>query len=145
MVLLLLGSIGAARSNPETVAHIDPKGGCRSNAALAGPCFEVDGRGFASNGSPGFRIAVKDTRRVLGLLPLENEIAPACFRKNVTFEQDLVGHFTVCPFSPEKPGSMRMVCVEEVSGAVVRSIVPAGKPPRERRIDGCHLEPRRGQ
>jgi len=145
IILLLLGSVGAAPGNPGAVTQIDPTEGCQSNPALAGPCFEVDGRAFASNGTPGFRIAIKDTKRILGVLPPENEIVPACFRKNVTFEQDLIGHFTVCPFSLEKAGSMRMVCVEEVREAVARSIVPAGKQPQQRKIEGCRLEPGRGQ
>jgi hypothetical protein len=64
---------------------------------------------------------------------------PRCFRKNVTFEQDLIGHFTVCPFSREKAGSMRMVCVEDVREAVARSIVPAEKKRQEQDFEGCHL------
>lgn len=143
IVLLALCSVGAAASDLKALARIDPGGGCRSNRALVGPCFEVDGRAFAANGTPGFRIAVKDTKRILGVLPPEKEIVPACFRKNVTFEQDLIGHFTVCPFSPDKAGSMRMVCVEEVRDAVTRSIEPAGKHGRERRVEDCQLEPRR--
>ncbi len=143
MILLLLGSIGAAPGNPAGGMRIDPRKGCRSNPALVGPCFQVDGRAFASNGTPSLRIAVKHTKRILGVLPPENEIAPACLRKNVTFGQDLVGHFTVCPFSPDKAGSMRMVCVEEVREAVVRSVLPVGKKRREWKIEGCQMAPRR--
>jgi hypothetical protein len=145
MMSLLLVCAAAGPGNLGAGAHIDPKEGCHSNPALVGPCFEVDGRAFASNGTPGLRIAVKDTKRVLGILPPENEIVPARFRKNVTFGQDLIGRFTVCPFSPERAGSMRMVCVEQVRGSAVWSIAPAGKQLQRRTIEDCRLSPRRDQ
>jgi hypothetical protein len=145
VILLLLGAVAATPDNLGAVTQIDPKECCRTNHALVGPCFEVDGRAFAANGTPSFRIAVKDTKRILGVLPSENEIVPACFRENVTFEQDLIGHFTVCPFSPEKAGAMRSVCVEDVREAVTRAIVPVGKQRQERKIDDCRWEPRKGR
>ena len=134
------GAVCVAPKAPRGAGRINAKDGCRSNAALVGPCFEVEGRAFASNGTPGLRIAIKDTKRVLGVLPPENEIAPKCFRSEVTFEQDVVGRFTVCPFSQDKTGAMRLVCVEEVRDAAVRTIVPAGQHARERRIDDCQLQ-----
>jgi len=140
IVLILLGALGVAPKAPQSAGTIDPKDGCRSNAALVGPCFEVQGRAFASNGTPSLRIAIKDTKRVLGVLPSENEIAPKCLRSEVTFKQDVIGRITVCPFSPEKVGAMRMVCVEEVRDAAVRSIAPTGENVRERKIEDCQLQ-----
>jgi hypothetical protein len=74
------------------------------------------------------------------VLPPENEIVPACLRGEVTFKQDVVGQFTVCPFGPAKPGAMRMVCVDEVRAAVARSIVAAGQRAVDRKIEDCRVQ-----
>ena len=140
IILVLLGAVGAAPKAPQGAGAIDPKDGCRSNPALVGPCFEVQGRAFASNGTPSLRVAIKDTKRVLGVLPSENEIAPKCLRREVTFKQNVVGRFTVCPFSRDKAGTMRMVCVEEVRDAAVRVIAPTGEDPHERKIEDCQAQ-----
>jgi hypothetical protein len=129
----------AAPTPPQGAGRINTRDGCRSNPALVGPCFDFQGRAFASNGTPSLRIAIKDMKRVLGVLPAENEIAPKCLRSAVTFEQDVVGLFTVCPLSQDKAGAMRMVCVEEVRDAVARSVVSTGEHARERRLADCRL------
>ena len=140
VILVVLVAVGVAPKGPLGAGAIDPKDGCRSNVALVGPCFEVQGRAFASNGTPSLRIAITDTKRVLGVLPSENEIAPKCLRSEVTFKQDVVGRFTVCPFSRDRAGTMRMVCVEEVRDAAVRSIARVRENTPERRIDDCQLQ-----
>jgi hypothetical protein len=140
IALVLLAAVGMAPKAPHGAGAIDPKDGCRSSPALVGPCFEVQGRAFASNGTPSLRVAVKGTKGVLGVLPSESEIAPKCLRREVTFKQDVVGRFTVCPFSRDKTGAMRMVCVEEVRNAAVRPVAPVGENPPERRIEDCFLE-----
>jgi hypothetical protein len=140
IALVLLGALAVAPKDPQGAGAIDSKDGCRSNPALVGPCFEVQGRAFASNGTPSLRVAIQDTKRVLGVLPSENEIAPKCLRREVTFKQDVVGRFTVCPFSQDKPGTMRMVCVEEVRDAAVRSTAASGENVRERKIEDCQLQ-----
>lgn len=134
------GAVSVAQPARQGVDRINGKDGCRPNPALVGPCFEVQGRAFASNGTPSLRIAIKDTKRVLGVLPPEDETAPKCLRSEVTFKQDVVGRFTVCPFSQEKAGAMRMVCVEEVRDAAIRSIVAIGEHARERRIEDCQMK-----
>lgn len=134
------GAVSVAPMAPQGVDRINAKDGCRPNPALVGPCFEVQGRAFASSGTPSLRIAIKDTQRILGVLPPENEIAPKCLRKEVTFKQDVVGRFAVCPFSQDKVGAMRMVCVEEVRDAAVRSIVPLGEHAPERRVEDCQMK-----
>jgi len=139
VVVVILGAVGMAPQRPLGAERIHPKGGCRANPAVVGPCFEVRGRAFASNGTPSIRIQREDTKRVLGLLPAENEIAPECLRKEVTSGKDVVGRFIVCPFTREKAGSMQMVCVEDVSDAVVRAIEPVGQHHiPERKLEGCH-------
>jgi hypothetical protein len=134
------GAGSVPQLTPQGIDRINANDGCRPNSALVGPCFEVQGRAFASNGTPSLRIAIKNTKRVLGVVPPEDEIAPRCFRSEVTFKQDVVGRFIVCPFSQEKAGAMRMVCVEEVRDAAIRSIVGIGEHGRERRIEDCQMK-----
>ena len=135
-ILFAIGVVGLVPRVPRGAERIDPKGGCRSNAAVVGPCFEGQGRAFASNGTPSLRIRWNGTNRVLGLLPAEDEIAPRCLKSEVTFERDVIGTFTVCPLSHEKAGSMQMVCVEEVRDAVVRA---SAKKAPERKLADCRL------
>ena len=136
VIVLVLGVVALVATAPRGAERIDPKGGCRSNAAVVGSCFEVQGRAFASNGTPGLRIRRHGTNRVLGIMPAENEIAPRCLKTEVTFERDVIGAFTVCPLSREKAGSMQMVCVEEVRDPVVRS---TAKNIPERKLADCRL------
>jgi hypothetical protein len=42
----------------------------------------------------------------------------------LSFETDLFGDFTVCPFTAEKPGEMEMVCVESGTNLEVRKREP---------------------
>ena len=82
-VTLALGASAA----PGNARPINGKDGCRTNPAVVAPCFEVWGRAFASNGTPSLRIGVDGTKTILGVLPAENEIAPACLRSGVTFTE----------------------------------------------------------
>jgi hypothetical protein len=128
---------------PAATFKLDPKRGCRTNPALVGPCFEIEGRAVATNGSPSMRIIRRGAKRVLGVLPAENEIAPACLRRHVSFEWDVAGRFTVCPFTRERPGAMQMVCVQQVTDAVVRPVDPK-QPGAARKLPDCSL-PEEGQ
>jgi hypothetical protein len=132
IVVAALGVCGAARGEPISV-----KDGCRTNPAIVAPCFELWGRAFASNGTPSLRIRVDKTKRILGVLPAESEIAPACLRSNVKFEQDVTGRFTVCPFSLEKPRAMQLVCVEDVASAEVRRKNKASRHTSLQPISNC--------
>jgi hypothetical protein len=99
---------------------IDVRAGCEPNPALVGPCFTVEGRAVLANGTPGFRILQKGTKRVLGVLPAESEIVPTCLAKAVVPDSEVSGEFIVCPFSVEKRGHMQMVCVQAVGEFLVR-------------------------
>ncbi len=129
-------ALGASRA-PEAARPINAKDGCRTNPAIVAPCFEFWGRAFASNGTPSLRIGVDGTKTILGVLPAEREIAPACLRSGVTFDQEVSGRFTVCPFSQEKRGSMRMVCVEDVASAEARPKEKASRGVSARPIWDC--------
>jgi hypothetical protein len=88
---------------------------CKANPNLAGKCFVVRARLRAYNGNPTYRIWPIGTRRLLGVTgahPGDDPIMPADL--GVAFDHDLSGDFEVCPFTREKPGVMRRVCIESV-------------------------------
>jgi hypothetical protein len=60
------------------------------------------------------------TTRILGVLPAENEIVPACLAKTVTLTSEVTGEFRVCPFTLATEGHMQMVCVDSVGEFTVR-------------------------
>ena len=61
------------------------------------------------------------TKRILGVLPPENEIVPHNLAKALAgFDKQIYGNFEVCPFTLEKPGEMQMVCVESADHLIVR-------------------------
>jgi hypothetical protein len=101
---------------------IDMAMGCRSNPQLVGTCFVVRGRLSAFNGNPTFRIRRAGSSRILGVVPSEDPRSlPAELRGVASFEHDVFGTFTVCPFTPAKAGVMQFVCVESVRNVHVRN------------------------
>ena len=101
----------------------DQTSSCKSSPELAGKCFVVHGRLRAYNGNPTFRIWPLGTDRLLGVTgprPGETPIMPSDL--GVSFDQDLFADFLVCPFTAEKSGVMRRVCIES---ATRRTPVPA--------------------
>jgi len=100
---------------------IDMAMGCKSNPRIVGTCFVVRGRLSAYNGNPTFRIWRAGTSRFLGVIPSEDPRSlPAELRGVASFEHDVSGTFTVCPFAPSKAGVMQFVCVEAVRDMQVR-------------------------
>ena len=91
---------------------IDPSKGCRKNPAVVGQCFSVKGRVSVYNGSPSIRIAPKGTKRLLGVVPSENEIMPSALKEAVGLDRDAFAEMEVCPMTKSERGHMRLVCVE---------------------------------
>jgi hypothetical protein len=90
---------------------------CKANPNLAGKCFVVHGRLRAYNGNPTFRIWPSGTNRLLGVTgahPGEEPIMPGDL--GASFDRDVYADFEVCPFTPEKAGVMRRVCIESAAG-----------------------------
>ena len=89
---------------------------CREQPGLAGACYSVRGRLNLYNGSPGVRIWVVGTRRVLGVIDhgCEGEgcSLPDEIVSRVSMDTNLFGDFVVCPFTADRPGVMRSVCVD---------------------------------
>ena len=99
-VLLLAGTVPTAA-------------GCAKRATLVDQCREIHGRLEATNGSPGIRIWVIGTRRVLGVAGDEGaELLPPALRQRITSEATVYGDFRVCPVTRAKIGEMQMVCVD---------------------------------
>jgi hypothetical protein len=120
LAALLMALAGQPRAEPDSGSKIDREAGCARNPSVVGPCFEMRGRAVIGNGTPGFRIMQAGTTRILGVLPPENEIVPACLAKAVTLDSEVAGEFRVCPFTLAKEGQMQMVCVDSVGEFTVR-------------------------
>jgi hypothetical protein len=94
---------------------------CKSNPELVGPCFQLHGRVFYSNGTPSLRIWRVGTDRILGVLPPENEIIPGNLSQALRgWDREVFADLEVCPFTKQAAGAMQMVCVEAASHIVVR-------------------------
>lgn len=86
---------------------------CAAQATLVEECREIHGRLQATNGSPGVRIWVIGTRRVLGVAGREGrELLPSSLRVRVNSETVIYGDYRVCPVTREHPRAMQMVCVD---------------------------------
>ncbi len=107
MALCALATVATASEGP-----IDPSKGCRTNPAVVGQCFSVNGRVSVYNGSPSIRIAPKGTKRLLGVVPSENEIMPSPLKEAIGLDRDAFAEMEVCPMTKSKPGHMQLVCVE---------------------------------
>jgi hypothetical protein len=59
------------------------------------------------------------TQRHLGVLPSEEEIMPDNVRRYLGFDRDIYGDFLVCPFTTERPGWMRFVCIQRAENLVI--------------------------
>jgi hypothetical protein len=101
------------------------KGRCSQHPKLSGPCFKVRGRLAFYDGSPSVRIWPIGTNRILGVSEgryylEEFENLPSGLTAGLTFETAMYADFTVCPFTPEEPGVMRLVCVDSAENIKVR-------------------------
>jgi hypothetical protein len=96
---------------------------CKSRSDLVGPCFRIRGRITFFNGNPSFRMWPVGSTRLLELHPSEEPVVPEAVRKYLKqiLEGDaLFGSFLVCPLSEDRPGEMRIICVELAEDLVLR-------------------------
>jgi hypothetical protein len=98
---------------------------CHEHPRLEGPCFTVRGRMNFWNGTPSVRIWVVGTNRIIGVSVSFDDPAycslPDEILEKLSWESDLFADFVVCPFTVEKPGVMRLICVESAKNMVVRT------------------------
>jgi len=100
-----------------------------------GGCHHVRGKMFLANGTPGVRIWVVGTRRVLGvtqqdesLEKLPQNIRDAWHDRNGARDGgvDLYGDFEVCPLAAQHAGRMQPVWVRSSRNLVARSTYSDG-------------------
>jgi hypothetical protein len=103
---------------------------CAARSDLAGPCYQVHGRLRLTNGSPGVRLWVIGTKRVLGVGTLEddeNNIMPVKVSSQfLNTATQIYADFLVCPFEKDIPGKMRMICIESAKNMIVYNLDDQG-------------------
>lgn len=105
---------------PVRAAEINPSLGCKNNPAVVSACYSLRGRISAYNATPSLRIWPVGSRRLLGVLPTENEIVPSNVRGKVSFSQSVVANLEVCPFAQARPGTMQFVCIDSATNVVLK-------------------------
>ena len=111
-----------------TIPSFGATADCKGNPQVIGQCFTVHGRATFGNGTPALRIWPIGTKRMLGVTagPIADDadvpIYPKEMQRFTIGTEEEYGDFEVCPFTPDKPGHMRMVCVQSVSHLVVRPL-----------------------
>jgi hypothetical protein len=94
----------------------------------AGACFWVHGRLSAANGAPTFRLWPIGTKRILGVNVAHHEGAaigdlpsplPVLMSPDA-FNVDVYGDFHICPMTPDQPGRMRFVRLEQARHPLAR-------------------------
>lgn len=125
VVLFCVASLGVAPgSSQQTPPSQTPEKPCRAQPRLVGRCFTVRGRLSLYNGAPTVRLWKAGTRRMLGVSGSYAEEGyssiPAEIERQLNWETELWGDFEVCPFTRERAGHMRMVCIESGKNLVAR-------------------------
>ena len=111
ILLLAYNSAPAQTGTPETSQKP-----CREQPGLVGKCFTVRGRLSLYNGAPTVRLWRAGTRRMLGVSGSYAEAGyssiPAEIERQLDWETEVWGVFVVCPFTPQRPREMQMICIE---------------------------------
>lgn len=102
---------------PVTVQSVEPYA-CATDPELVAPCFELRGRLSFWNGTPSARIWRVGTKRMLGVHA--DRLPPELGSKVMGFDTEIWGHYTVCPYTSERPGHMQFVCIEAWRDILIR-------------------------
>jgi len=138
---------GLALAIPTSGKTSDQPGPRCAATSAVGPCFLVHGRLVEANGTPGLRILVVGTKRILGVHnddvePGQPAGYPKCLLPHFGPGKDLSADFTVCPVAPDREGRMRPVCIESASNMVVSERQSATQDQqRVQRIAGVCADP----
>jgi hypothetical protein len=103
-----------------------PNKSCRQHAQISGQCFNLRGRLSYYNGTPSRRIWPMGSRRLLGIsegrfaLPGYANLPPELVDELTGFDNEIFADFLVCPFTNDRLGVMRLVCVEAATNIFVR-------------------------
>ena len=102
------------------------KKSCKEHPQLSGPCFQLRGRLSIYNGTPSLRLWPVGTTRLLGISegrfahPDIDNIPRQVRARLGSLDDEVFADFTVCPFASDKPGVMRLICVESATNIVLR-------------------------
>ena len=114
----------ASAATPDDVVVLSV--GCKHHNSFAGSCFTFHGRVGLYEGSPDMRIWPVGSKRLLGVLPSENEDVPDALRKLFLSIGDaayIFGTFEACPLTSEQPGHMQYVCIRSANSMHIVSTV----------------------
>jgi len=121
LVLLFVTFPQAAFAQNGSQAKLQP---CRSQPSLVGKCFAVRGRLSLYNGAPTIRLWRLGTKRMLGVSASYSREGysniPEELEKQLNWETELWGDYFVCPFTPQRPKEMQMICIERGKSIVLR-------------------------
>src|SRR5512142_1541628 len=109
--------LAALLTNPNAdEPNADGPRACREQPEVKPPCYVVRGRLSLWNGTPTARIWIVGTKRILGVSDGHAvpglERLPAAVRERLTWDYDVFGDYEFCPFTRERPGVMRLGCVQ---------------------------------
>ena len=108
------------------IAEAQDTNSCKAHPQLSGSCFEIRGRMTVYNGSPSIRIWPVGTKRLLGVSEGRFYITkgygnlPEELFEQLSLENAMYADFTICPFTDDEPGVMRLVCVESAENISIR-------------------------
>ncbi len=120
-ILLTCVCIVTAQPVPDT-SNCKP---CREHPDVNGPKFTVHGVMSLWNGTPSVRIWKSGTKRILGVSEGRFSMEGYCnlpkwLEQKLDWDTEIVGDFDLYPFTDDKPGVMRLVCVDTVYNMNVR-------------------------
>ena len=115
----------AAAARPIQPATCADRKPCRAHPALSGACFRVRGRMSLYNGAPSVRIWPVGSTRLLGVSQQRFADPAICnlpdaLAGQLSPDDDVFADFEVCPFTSERAGVMRLVCVDSASHVTSR-------------------------
>jgi hypothetical protein len=134
--LAILIVLGCGCSKLSFADDQPPNKSCRQHPQLSGPCFTLRGRLSLYNGTPSRRIWPVGSRRLLGIsegrfaLPGYANLPPELVDELTGFDNEMFADFLVCPFTKDRPGVMRFVCVESAKNIFVRPRSGRGPSPK---------------
>ena len=95
---------------------------CENSKLVIAPCYWVYGNLALAQGTPGVRIGILRTRRVIGAFDyarnaegpttIPEPVRALLYRGNPGWAY-VSGNYRVCPFTKERKGWMRFVCISD--------------------------------
>lgn len=120
--ILMLLSYSVCFSQQDT-ANADCKP-CRKHPGVIGPAFKIRGVLSFWNGSPSVRIWKVGTKRILGVSEQRFYKEDYCnlpkWLPTIGIDEEITGDFVLYPFTKDKPGEMRLVCIDTIYNVKVR-------------------------